>query len=128
MFDRFKDRPPFQDWDRAVLQDYCEYGLLPEGDHFVLACPPIVEAAIYENSSAPASDIYAEIEMIHIPVQVARAGKTMDPASFMGRSPTAPELASSFANATDLLLTDQSHFIPMEAPALVAKLIADILK
>ncbi|HEY6393135.1 MAG TPA: alpha/beta hydrolase [Bryobacteraceae bacterium] len=127
MFDRFKDRSPFQDWDRAVLRDYCEYGLLPEEDHFVLACPPIVEAAIYENSSAPASDIYAEIESIRIPAHVVRAGKQMDPAGFMGRSPTAPELSSSFAYGTDLLLTDQSHFIPMEAPALVAKLIADIL-
>jgi len=127
MFDRFKDRPPFQTWDRAVLRDYCDYGLLPEGDHFVLECPPVVEAAVYENSSSPASDIYAEIETIRIPVHVARAGKEMAPASFMGRSPTAPELASSFVNGTDHLLTDQSHFIPMEAPALTAKLIADIL-
>jgi len=127
MFDRFKDRPPFQAWDRAVLRDYCEYGLLPEGDHFVLACPPTVEAAVYQNSSAPASDIYAEMETIRIPVHVIRAGKEMDPASFMGRSPTAPELASSFSNGTDLLLTDQSHFIPMEAPAVTANLIADIM-
>lgn len=127
MFERFKDRPPFQDWESVVLRDYCNYGLLPEGDHFVLACPPIVEAAVYENSSSPASDIYAEIETIRIPVHVARAGKEMNPASFMGRSPTAPELASSFANGTDHLLTEQSHFIPMEAPALTAKLIANIL-
>src|SRR5260370_28049355 len=70
MFERFKDRPPFLDWDRLVLRDYCEYGLLAEGDHFVLACPPQVEAAIYENSSAPESDIYSEIETIRIPVQV----------------------------------------------------------
>ncbi len=126
MFERFKDRPPFLDWDRLVLRDYCEYGLLPEGDHFVLACPPIVEAAIYENSSAPASDIYPEIESIRIPVHVVRAGKTMDPANFMGQSPTASELASSFTNATDLLLADQSHFIPMEAPALTAKLVKEV--
>ncbi len=127
MFERFKDRPPFQEWDRSVLRDYCEYGLLPEGDHFVLACPPTVEAAIYENSSATASDIYPEIETIRIPVHVVRAGKTMDPASFMGRSPTAPELASSFANGTDRVLENHSHFIPMEAPAMVAGMIADIL-
>jgi lipase len=127
MYDRFKDRPPFRDWDRAVLRDYCEYGLLPEGDRFVLACPPIVEAAIYENSSAPASDIYREIESIRIPVLVVRAGKTMDAASFMGQSPTAPELASSFANGTDLVLSDRSHFIPMEAPVLTAKLIEEVL-
>ena len=123
MFDRFKNRAPFQDWDPLVLRDYCEYGLLPEGDHFVLACPPIVEAAVYENSSAPASDIYPEIETIRIPVHVVRAGKEVDPAGFMGRSPTAPELASSFTNGSDRVLTEQSHFIPMEAPALTARLI-----
>jgi pimeloyl-ACP methyl ester carboxylesterase len=85
-----------------------------------------VEAAIYENTSAPASDIYPEIEKIRIPVHVVRAAKTMDPASFMGQSPTAPELASSFSNGTDLRLADLSHFIPMEAPALTAKLVKEV--
>jgi lipase len=127
MFERFKNRPPFQEWDPLVLRDYCEYGLLPEGDHFVLACPPAVEAAVYENSSAPASDIYRQIETIRIPVHIARAGKETDPLNFMGRSPTAPELSTSFANGTDYLLREQSHFIPMEAPALTAKMISDIL-
>src|SRR5712692_1741421 len=46
MFDRFKDRAPFETWDRAVLRDYCEYGLEPDGDGFVLACPPAIEASI----------------------------------------------------------------------------------
>ncbi len=126
MFDRFQDRPPFSAWDRAVLRDYCDYGLLPDGDGFVLACPPAVEAAIYENSPAPASNIYGEIATIRIPVLVARAGKQLDAVNFMSSSPTAPDLASSFSRGTDLNLTDCSHFIPMETPALTAKLIADI--
>ncbi len=29
MFESFKDRQPFATWDRQVLRDYCEYGLLP---------------------------------------------------------------------------------------------------
>jgi lipase len=124
MFERFEDRPPFVHWDRAVLRDYCDYGLLPDGDGFVLACPPLIEASIYENSPAPASDIYPEIATIRIPVRVVRAGKVPDPGDVMGRSPTAPDLAGSFQRGTDLCLADHSHFIPMEAPALVAKLIA----
>jgi lipase len=123
MFDRFQDRPPFASWDRAVLRDYCDYGLLPDGDTFVLACPPPIEASIYENSPAPASNIYPEIETIRIPVHVVRAGKVPDPGDVMGRSPTAPGLASSFAKGTDLCLAEYSHFIPMEAPALTTKLI-----
>jgi lipase len=124
MFDRFQDRPPFVNWDRAVLRDYCDYGLLPAGDSLVLACPPSIEASIYENSPAPASDIYPEIETIRIPVRVVRAGKVPDPGDVMARSPTAPELASSFRQGSDLCLAEYSHFIPMEAPALTAKLIA----
>jgi lipase len=124
MFDRFQDRPPFAAWNRAVLRDYCDYGLLPDGDGFVLACPPVIEASIYENSPAPASDIYAEIETIRIPVRVIRAGKIVDPSDVMGRSPTAPELASSFAQGTDICVAEYSHFIPMEAPEFTAELIA----
>lgn len=125
MFDRFQDRAPFANWDRAVLRDYCNYGLLPDGDSYVLACPPSIEASIYENSPAPASDIYREIETIRIPVRVVRAGKVPDPGDVMGRSPTAPELAASFQHGADLCLAEYSHFIPMEAPALTAKLIAE---
>ena len=123
MFARFENRQPFQTWDRKVLRDYCEYGLLPSGDGFVLACPPEIEAGIYENSPAPESNIYPEIATIQIPVHVVRSGKQLDPANFMGSSPTAPGLASNFAHGTDLL-TDHSHFIPMEAPALTAQWIA----
>ena len=115
-------------WDRAVLRDYCDYGLLPDGDGFVLACPPSIEAAIYENSPAPASNIYPEIAGIKIPVRVVRAGRVADPGDVMGSSPTAPELASSFERGTDLCLRERSHFIPMEAPVLTAKLIAECIR
>ncbi len=125
MFDRFEDRPPFATWDRAVLRDYCEYGLLPDGNAFVLACPPAIEAAIYENSPAPASDIYQEIDTIRIPVRIVRSMKAVDPADVMSRSPTAPELAASFAQGADIAVAEYSHFIPMEAPAFTARLIAE---
>jgi len=126
MFERFKDRPPFAAWDRAVLRDYCQYGLIPDGDGYVLACPPQIEAAIYENSPAPESDIYEELDTIRIPVIVARSTKKVDPSDVMGRSPTAPELASSFTHGTDLPLAQFSHFIPMEGPEFVAQQIAAI--
>jgi lipase len=123
MFDRFEDRPPFATWDRAVLRDYCEYGLLPDGNGFVLACPPTIEANIYENSPAPASDIYAEIDAIRIPVRIVRSVKAVDPTDVMSRSPTAPELASSFAQGVDLPVAEYSHFIPMEGPEFTAGLV-----
>jgi lipase len=131
MFERFENRPPFDSWDRNVLLDYCDYGLEPSGDgdvnSYILACPPAIEASIYENSSAPEANIYPEIASITIPVHVVRAGRYRDPANVMGSSPTTPGLAASFARGVDTLLPQHSHFIPMEAPELAAKLIADSL-
>jgi len=96
LFERFENRPPFDSWDRGVLRDYCNYGLEPAGEDYILACPPEIEASIYENSTVPESNIYPEIAAIPIPVHVVRAGRFRDPANVMGSSPTAPELAARF--------------------------------
>lgn len=127
MFERFKDRPPFSAWDPAVLRDYCTYGLLPapSGEGYVLACPPEVEAATYAGSLG--SDIYDEIASIDIPVRVLRArAREASILSDMGGSPTAPDLARHFARGEDVPLPEHSHFIPMEAPGLVAAHIAEM--
>ena len=127
MFDSFEHRPPFATWDRQVLRDYCEYGLTPSDSGYVLACPPAIEAEIYENGALPNADIYREIAAIQVPVQVVRARPVRDPSEVMRGSPTAPDLASHFARGSDLLLADYSHFIPMEAPARIAKLISGLI-
>ncbi len=98
MFQRFKDRLPFSRWRPEILRDYCDYGVLPEGGHFVLACPPPIEASIYETSRLPESDVYPEIAQITRPVVVMRAARTRRADVFeLAASPTAPDLASHFA-------------------------------
>lgn len=127
MFERFKGRAPFSSWDAGILRDYCDYGLLPEGDHFVLACPPATEASIYETSRLIESDIYPEIAQIRHPVVVMRASRTRRADVFeLGASPTAPDLASHFANGREVVLKDASHYIPMESPARVVEELAGI--
>lgn len=127
MFESFANRPPFATWDRQVLRDYCEYGLTPANGSYVLACPPAIESEIYENGALPNADVYREIASIQIPVHVVRARPVRDPSDVMLGSPTTPDLASRFAHGTDLLLSQHSHFIPMEAPARTAKLIQDLI-
>jgi pimeloyl-ACP methyl ester carboxylesterase len=123
MFERFKDRPPFRDWDQAVLRDYCTYGLVAaaDGQGYVLACPPDVEASIYEASTLSDGNLYDEFGKIEAPVTVIRAPRFM-PAEGpmdMTASLTAPDLAAHFLRGRDIEVP-HSHFIPMENPALIA--------
>jgi pimeloyl-ACP methyl ester carboxylesterase len=123
MFERFKNRPPFRDWDQAVLRDYCNYGLVPaaDGNDYVLACPPDVEASIYEASALNDANLYDEFGKIEAHVTVIRAPRLM-PAEGpmdMAASYAAPDLATHFRHGRDVV-APHSHFIPMENPSLVA--------
>ncbi len=126
MFERFKDRSPFDLWDRAVLHDYVDYGLLPnpDGDGFVLACPPAIEAAIYRQSGG--SNIYPQLETVMIPALIMRLGvrSSFSPDDMAG-SPTNPDLWRHFQHGHDMQLTDYTHFAPMQNPAHIAQLILD---
>jgi pimeloyl-ACP methyl ester carboxylesterase len=121
MYERFHARMPFVRWKPEILRDYCNYGVLPNGDGFVLACPPRVEASIYENSKEPGANIYPVIAMVRQPVTVMRAARTRDPRVFdLSASPTSPELAAHFADGREVVLEGASHYIAMEEPERVA--------
>ena len=125
MFERFSGRTPHSLWEPQVLRDYCDYGLLRDGGGFRLACPPATEATIYAMGGY---DLQPAVGRLTIPVRVLRA-RPRDPDALggaFGDSPTAPDLASWFAHGEDVALPEHSHFIPMEAPALVARHVAEI--
>jgi pimeloyl-ACP methyl ester carboxylesterase len=125
MYERFASRMPFSSWKPEILHDYCEYGLLPDGDEFVLACPPSIEASIYPRWNAPEADISEEIAAIDQPAVVMRSARLMGEKEFdLSMSATDPKLASRMQNATDVHLEGASHFIPMEHPALVSEHLA----
>ena len=120
MFERFRSRLPFSAWLPEALRNYCDFGLRPEGDAFVLACPPAVEAAIYARCNAPENDLYAGMPRVGIPVTVVRAGTTMESAELdLNASPTGAEVASCFPRGREVFLAGRNHYIPMEAPELV---------
>ena len=128
MFERFRDRSPYSLFEPDALRDYCEHGLLPapDGDGYVLACPPEVEASVYMTSRTNPG-IYDSIRALDVPVLILRAregsgdGGTMDFTS----SPTWPGLVGEFRRGRDVYLADRTHFLPMEAPALVARYVLE---
>jgi len=122
MMERFGGRAPFATWVPEILRDYCRFGLRPDGDHLELACPPAVEASIYEESIAPDANIYPEVARIAVPVTILRAGLARKAGELdLAASPTADGLAAQFAQGRDVVLEGASHFIPMEDPDRVSE-------
>lgn len=123
MFERFEAREPFSLWDRDVLEAYCRWGVLPnpDGDDYVLACPPLVEAANYTQSTG--KNIIDRLGEVSQPALVLRARQNSadrNPMDFTG-SPTWPGLAQALPRGRDLFLPELTHFIPMQAPERTAR-------
>ena len=125
---RFADRPPYANWDPRVLADYCAHGLLPpaDGAGLELACPPALEASVYQN--ALRTSPHEWLHYLATPSTVIRAptgerGGALD----VSLSPTWIGLGPAIGAERDELWAEHSHFIPMEAPARVAALLAGLL-
>ena len=126
MFERFRNRPPYARFDPSVLRDHCEYGLLPapDGDGYILACPPEIEASIYMTSGTNGS-VYQSIRTIQTPVMILRAKSPRGERDLMdfASSPTWPGLVHEFPDGRERHLSEHTHFLPMEEPELVARYI-----
>ncbi|BBB09124.1 alpha/beta fold hydrolase [Sphingopyxis sp. EG6] len=122
----FASRAPYAHWQPQALADYCRFGLLPaaDGDGFDLACPPALEASVYQN--ALRTNPYDWLGAVGAPVSVirARTGERAGNLDF-SVSPTWPGLGAALGAVRDEQWADQSHFIPMEAPQRLADLIAN---
>jgi pimeloyl-ACP methyl ester carboxylesterase len=126
MFERFKDRVPYSAFDREVLRDYCEHGLLPAegGRGFNLACPPEIESSIYITSRTN-QGVHDSIRALRIPVLLLRAKEKPADRSAMdfSSSPTWPALVREFPNGREIHFAERTHFFPMETPKDVAALV-----
>lgn len=126
MIDAFASRLPYSRWQAQALDDYCRYGLLPadDGDGFVLACPPQIEASAYQGSFH--NDAMPSVAAVDCPVTVlrARTGERTGAMDF-SISPTWRGVASRFADGRDLHWPDVSHFVPMEQPERLGQCIVD---
>jgi pimeloyl-ACP methyl ester carboxylesterase len=127
MFESYVAQPPFDRWQPEVLNDYCNFGLVPDGGEFVLACPPHVEAAIYEVSTEDAANLHPILPAIQVPVTVLRSGLGNQLRFKTDWSPTDPHVAWQFSRGRDVWLPEYSHFLPMERPDLVAEYISNLI-
>lgn len=127
MIKRFAARLPYSNWERAALEAYCRFGLVPaaSGEGLELGCPPFLEASCYIGSLARSP--YQWVDAIKAPTTVIRARLAERSSSMdFSISPTWPRLAMMMPGGVDLHWKDLSHFIPMEAPARLASLIAEM--
>lgn len=91
----------------------------------MLACQPAVEAAVYAARGL-GEDIWETAPKVGVPVRVLRAREPVDGVESrpFETSPTDPGLASAFRRGEDRVLSELTHFIPMQDPGLVAEEIA----
>ncbi len=124
----FASRPPYAHWQPAVLADYCRFGLLPaaDGNGWDLACPPALEASVYQNALRTNPHDWLERPTVPASVIRARTGERAGNLDF-SVSPTWPGLGRAIGAVRDEQWADQSHFIPMEAPGRLAALVAAAL-
>ena len=124
MYQRFRDRPPFDRWQDEVLRDYCAYALRAAADEsgFRLACDPLHEAAMYLNQHDN-KQIHGLLPQLTMPVTVMRARPDPENPMNLSASPTWPGLAAALPQGRDMYLPQLSHFIPMEDPDRVATVI-----
>jgi pimeloyl-ACP methyl ester carboxylesterase len=117
ILDAFASRPPFDVWRRDFLEAYVDGGTTERADGRVeLKCPGEIEARVYEGGARSSSLEY--LPRVKVPVLLVAGG----------RSTTLPP--DRARQASDLLeqgrlevLADVGHFVPMEAPEEVLRLL-----
>ncbi|MEM8697072.1 MAG: alpha/beta hydrolase [Pseudomonadota bacterium] len=127
MLERLKEHSSYAIWQTDILLDYCRHGLLPadDGNGYVLACPPMLEASVYAGSLC--IDPYPMVATVKTSTRILRAPPGVrDGTIDFTRSPTWPVLAECFSDAQDIYLADLTHFMPMQDPNRIAAHIANI--
>ena len=89
---RYRERPPFANWDPDAFAGYIEGAFVDRSDGSVeLACAPVNEARIYE--AAPRFHVYERLGSIACPVAIGR-GTATDVLSEKGGNAIAAQLVN----------------------------------
>jgi pimeloyl-ACP methyl ester carboxylesterase len=117
LFETYQTKAAFSGWQTEVLWDYINHGTvdLPNGQ-IQLKCSVNVEAHVF--AQAPLGDIYAQLDRVDCPAVVLR-GENTDPPLFL----IAEKAAQKIPQGTLVTVPDTSHFLPMEKPDEIARII-----
>lgn len=122
MIESFAARPPFDAWRRDFLEAYVEGGTFIRRDGRVeLKCPGEIEARVYEGAARSSS--IAFLPKVAIPTLIVAGGSslTLPPAR-------ARQAASLLRDGRLEILPGVGHFVPMEAPDEVLRLLRAFLE
>lgn len=114
IFDRYRDRPPFDTWREECLRLYIEHGTDLAADGSVtLKCPGEIEARVYAGGTS----FYAWEQLDHVsaPALLVRGEK-----SYTFPESTAQRALGHLRHGRLLAIPGTTHFIPMEEPDPVA--------
>jgi pimeloyl-ACP methyl ester carboxylesterase len=130
MAERLLQKGAYGHFERRMLDDYCKHGLVQtEAGDYQLACPPEVEASVYMAARSNGA-IYDSVRSLDIPVLVLRA--QLPPADRTAMdfawSPTWPELVNEFKHGREIHYADCTHFIPMQIPDEVVRVLQQEVK
>jgi pimeloyl-ACP methyl ester carboxylesterase len=119
-FANFVAKDPFRNWDGRALAAYVDGCFTDEGGTWRLACPPTAEAEYYASAGSHAA--------------WERLGEIAPPASIVAgtASDSHPRewvetMAQQFGNGRAVFVEGATHFLPMEDPALVARLVGAVV-
>lgn len=108
----------FSTWDPRVFEDYLDAAVVERADGSIgLRYPKAWEARIFQVCP---HDVWSSLRRVAVPVLVVRGGRsdTLLPGA-------ARRMAREMPDARVVELSGASHFLPMERPGEVARLIAD---
>ena len=117
LFDAYRTKAAFSGWQHEVLWDYINHGTvdLPTGQ-IRLKCPVKVEAHVFAQS--PLVGTYSQLDRVDCPTLVLR-GEQTDPPLFL----VAEKVAQKIPQGRLVTVPGTSHFLPMEKPQDIARII-----
>jgi pimeloyl-ACP methyl ester carboxylesterase len=111
---------PFSAWDDEVLALYVDHAFHQADGGWTLKCEPSVEAETFRQAANV--DTWDRLHEIECPV-VVLSGEHSD----SHQDPYRSLLVGRFSDATSQVVAGVGHLAPMEAPALIGDLIADLI-